>query len=97
MTGVDQDQTSCYHRSTKAQAPTCFSIAIHIELHREALTCARSHGVLVLVVGEEVEQHVKWQSLPSIRLNSGASRTWSSTACMLSISDDLQQVKARQD
>ena len=32
----------------------------------------RSHGVLVLVAGEEVEQHVKRQSLPSIGFNSAS-------------------------
>jgi hypothetical protein len=37
----------------------------------------RSHGVLVLVAGEEVEQHVKRQSLPSIGFNSRASRACS--------------------
>ena len=35
------------------------------------------HGVRVMVAGEEVEQHVKRQSLPSIGLNSRASRAWS--------------------
>jgi hypothetical protein len=38
------------------------------------------HGVRVMVAGQEVEQHVKRQSLPSIGLNSRASRAWSSTA-----------------
>jgi hypothetical protein len=38
------------------------------------------HGVRVMVAGEEVEQHVKRQSLPSIGLNSRASRACSSTA-----------------
>jgi len=37
----------------------------------------RSHGVLVLVAGEEVEQHMKRQSLPSIGFNSRASRACS--------------------
>jgi hypothetical protein len=52
------------------------SCAIHTgrESYFPHLHC---HGVRVMVAGEEVEQHMKRQSLPSIGFNSRASRACS--------------------
>ena len=64
----------------KCESPRTFFLGIASRHQLWEASYLRSHGVLVLVAGEEVEQHVKRQSLPSIGLNSRASRACSSTA-----------------